>query len=70
VLAIVGVAAGLLGAWLSSRTLATLLYGVRPHDPMTRVAATVLLPVVVFAATLLPAPRASRVAPASALRTD
>jgi putative ABC transport system permease protein len=68
--AVVGVAAGLVGAWLGSQTLATLLYGVQPYDPVTLVAATALLLVVVFAATLLPARRASRVAPSSALRAD
>jgi putative ABC transport system permease protein len=50
--------------------LESLLFGVVPHDPLTLAGATVTLAVVVVAATLVPARRASRIQPASALRTD
>ena len=68
--AIAGIAAGLLASWFGGRVLQGLLYGVTPHDPMTLVGATLLLAAVTTAATLLPARRASRIPPASALRVD
>ncbi|MEJ2205983.1 MAG: ABC transporter permease [Gemmatimonadota bacterium] len=68
--ALAGLCLGLLGAWMGARAMATLLYGVRPHDPATSVVATGLLFGVVMAATLLPARRAARIPPSSALRVD
>jgi predicted permease len=68
VLAAIGVAAGGLGAFLLTRTLSTLLFGVTPHDPLTFAAAAGLLTIVALAAAALPAWRASRLDPAVALR--
>jgi ABC-type antimicrobial peptide transport system permease subunit len=68
--AAVGIALGLLLSLLGARLLESLLYGVAPHDPLTLVGATLTLALVVFAATLLPARRAARIAPASALRAE
>jgi predicted permease len=68
--ALLGIAAGLGGALLAGRTLAGLLYGIEPNDPTTLVAVTGILLLVVLAATLVPARRASRVQPSTALRTD
>jgi len=59
------VAAGLIGglgvASASSAALASVLYEVRPHDPMTFVVAATALVTVALLAALLPAWRASRV---------
>jgi putative ABC transport system permease protein len=68
--ALAGIALGLFGAWIGARAISALLYGVEPHDPGTLISATAVLLVVVFVATLLPALRASRIPPASALRND
>ena len=66
----VGGALGLAGAWVSSRALTTLLYGVQPTDPLTFVSVPVILAVTALAASYLPARRAARVDPMEALRID
>jgi predicted permease len=65
-----GIAVGLAVSMLGVRLLESLLYGVAPYDPVTVLGATALLAGVVFAATLLPARRASRIPPATALRAE
>jgi predicted lysophospholipase L1 biosynthesis ABC-type transport system permease subunit len=69
-LAVGGVILGTAGALASTRVLTHLLYGVAPGDPGTLAAATVLLTLVVLAAAWLPARRAARVDPMTALRAD
>jgi putative ABC transport system permease protein len=68
--ALVGVALGLAGAVASRRLIAGLLYEVRPVDPLTIGAVVVLLAVVVVVACLVPARRATRIPPATALRSE
>ncbi len=68
--ATIGIALGLLIAAATGRYLNTLLYGVRPYDPLTFVVVTVALLVIVAIACAIPARRASRIAPAEALRGD
>ena len=68
--AVVGVVAGLLGSLAVGKTLGSILYGVAPTDPGIMVSVTAVLLVVALVATLLPAMRASRIPPASALRTE
>lgn len=65
-----GVLAGFLGALALTRLLSGLLYNVRPHDPLTWLVVTAVVLCVVFAASTLPALRASRVAPADVLRVE
>ena len=67
-LAVIGVAAGLALAAASTRLLASLLFGTSPTDVATFAAVSLLLVVVAAAASLIPAIRASRVAPLTALR--
>jgi putative ABC transport system permease protein len=69
-IAIFGVAAGLLGAALLTRSLSTLLYGVQPLDPATFTATAALLAFAALSAAAIPAWRASRVDPAIALRDE
>jgi len=64
----IGVAAGGAGAFVLTRTLSTLLFGVTPHDPATFAAAAGILTVVALAAAAMPAWRAARIDPAVALR--
>jgi predicted permease len=63
-----GLAAGLLGAWALSRAVASRLYAVEPLDPISWLAAVLLLVAVTFVAALLPASRASRLNPVDTLR--
>jgi len=70
VLAGAGALIGLVGAAGLTRFLRSQLFGVRPLDPATFAAATVLLALVALAACLVPAWRASRVDPIVALRSE
>jgi putative ABC transport system permease protein len=70
VLSAVGVALGLPLAALLGFALSSLLYDVKPLDPVVFVSAPVLLALAAMAATWLPARRATRVTPLTALRTD
>ena len=66
----VGLAIGL-GLAISLRALATpLLYGVTPTDPLSLVAVCVVLLAVGFVATWIPARRAARLDPVTALRSE
>jgi putative ABC transport system permease protein len=64
----VGVALGLIGAFVLSRVLQSLLFGVTAHDPMVFAGNAVLLIAIAAAACLVPALRATRVNPIIALR--
>jgi ABC-type antimicrobial peptide transport system permease subunit len=65
-----GIAVGLAGAVVLTRSLESLLYGVRPLDPVAFLAAPALLGVTALVACVVPAWRAAHVAPASALRQE
>ena len=70
VLALCGTAAGIGGGLMLTRFMARLLYGVSPVDPLTFVAATLLLTGVALAACLIPAFRAACISPVVALRQE
>jgi ABC-type antimicrobial peptide transport system permease subunit len=65
-----GIAAGLAAAILLTNSLASLLYGVQPLDPVTFLSAPVFLGLIAFAACLIPALRAARVDPGVALHDE
>ena len=69
-LALLGMAVGLVGALWLTRLLASLLYGVSPHDPLTYGGAVILLAIVALAASAVPARRAARCDPLRALRRE
>jgi predicted permease len=67
-LAGVGIVSGVVVSASSASVMASLLYGVRPHDPAVFVIAPLLLFAVAVLASYLPARRATRVDPMVALR--
>jgi ABC-type antimicrobial peptide transport system permease subunit len=69
-LVLIGVATGSIAALISTRLLASLLFGVNRADPVTYICVTVLVFLVAPAACYFPAQRAMRVEPMQALRTE
>jgi putative ABC transport system permease protein len=67
---IVGVAAGLTGAYAASRSMSGMLFGVTADDPPTFATMALLMIGVALSACYVPARRASSVDPVSALRAD
>ncbi|HKQ79436.1 MAG TPA: ABC transporter permease [Blastocatellia bacterium] len=66
----IGLAIGAAVAFFLTRAMMALLYDVRPHDPLVFLATGALLAVVALIASIIPASRASRVAPSEALRHE
>jgi ABC-type antimicrobial peptide transport system permease subunit len=62
--------AGVLLALASGRLIASLMYGVSPYDPLSLLVASAVLLVAAALACLMPAWRAGRSDPVSALRSD
>jgi predicted permease len=69
-LAGVGIAAGIVAALMLTQLMQSLLYEVRPADPITFITVTAALVVVALLAGAFPAYRATRVSPMIALRTE
>jgi ABC-type antimicrobial peptide transport system permease subunit len=69
ILMLVGAAAGLIASLSVTHLMSTLLFGVSASDPLTFIAAPLLLGIVALAACLIPALAATRVSLIRALRT-
>jgi putative ABC transport system permease protein len=69
-LALLGVGIGMGGALALTRFLSSMLYEVRPTDPLTLIAVSLILAAVALAASFLPARRATKVDPMVALRYE
>ena len=67
---VIGVVIGLGLAAAASRSIATLLFGVTPWDPITFASVGILLAVTAAVAAMSPAIRAARVDPVEAFRSE
>jgi putative ABC transport system permease protein len=65
-----GVVLGLMGAWFASKVVATLLFGLSPTDPFTYALVACMLIAIALLASVVPARRAARVDPMTALRAE
>jgi putative ABC transport system permease protein len=65
---VLGLAIGLAAAFAGTRVIADLIVGIKPTDPVTFVTVIVLLSAIALAACWIPARRATRVSPLTALR--
>jgi len=70
VVALIGIVLGLGAAFAMARTMTTMLFEVKPTDPVTYAGVSVLLALFALAAILLPARRATKVDPMVALRHE
>jgi ABC-type antimicrobial peptide transport system permease subunit len=69
-LAGIGVALGVGGAWLLTRSMQSVLYDIRPSDPVTFVQVVLALLAAALVASWLPARRALKIDPVNSLRSD
>jgi len=69
-LLVVGLAVGTLLALGAARIAGSMLFGLRPHDPVTFSAALATLPAVALVASYIPGRRATKVDPMVALRYE
>jgi putative ABC transport system permease protein len=69
-LAAIGIVAGLLGAFALTRAMTSLLFGVTATDALTFGAVALILAIVAFTATVIPARQAIGVDPMVALREE
>ena len=70
ILALVGSACGLAAAFVFTRMMSKLLYGVRATDPLTFAGVALILGGVAFLASYLPARRVTQIDPVAALRCE
>jgi predicted permease len=66
----VGIVVGVVLAIAAGKLVASLLYGISPRDPVIMASAAVILALIGMVACVIPAIRAARVDPVSALRAD
>jgi putative ABC transport system permease protein len=69
-LTIIGMAAGLLGAFALTRLMATMLFSIKPTDPITFGVVALILVVVALLACYIPGRRATKVDPVNSLRYE
>ncbi|MBX3733772.1 MAG: ABC transporter permease [Verrucomicrobiae bacterium] len=69
-LTVCGIALGLVGAWVLTRFLGSLLFGITASDPATFVVVSIIFSAVALIATYIPARRATRIQAMEALRSE
>jgi predicted permease len=69
-LALLGTASGVVGAWVLSRALSGLVYGITTRDPAAFTLGPAVLLVAAMLAALVPAQRATRVDPLRSIRSE
>jgi macrolide transport system ATP-binding/permease protein len=70
VIVVVGLGIGLAAAFAGTRAIANLIVGIKPTDPVTFVTVIVLLSTIALVACWIPARRATRISPLTALRYE
>jgi ABC-type antimicrobial peptide transport system permease subunit len=68
--AAIGIVAGFVAALALGRVVTSMVYGVSSRDTVTLLSVTSLLVVVAFAASLIPAMRATRISPLAVIREE
>ena len=68
--AVYGSLGGLVVAWFAARALTSLLYSTSARDPWVLIASVIVLGLIASAASLVPAIRAARIDPSTALRAE
>ena len=61
---------GLTGAYVLSRLMASVVWGISPHDPVTFAVVTLALGLVALCANVIPALRATLIQPMAAMREE
>ena len=69
-LSVLGIGAGLVAAFFLTRFLATILFGVTEHDPISFLVVPICLLFMALLAGYVPARRATRIDPAASLRCE
>jgi predicted permease len=67
---LLGVTIGIVGALALGQVMSSLVYGIKPTDPLTFLAVAMVLAIVALSATIIPAYRAAKVDPMVALRYE
>jgi len=70
VLLLGGLALGVLGSWVATRSIQSVLYGVPPHDPVTMMTVALVMLLVGMFACWIPAMRAARIDPLLAMKAQ
>ncbi|NNF26788.1 MAG: hypothetical protein HKN73_06195, partial [Gemmatimonadetes bacterium] len=66
----IGGVLGLLGAYVVTQLMASVVWGISPRDPLTFISVTLVLGLVALCANVIPAVRATAIQPMSVMREE